>query len=173
MITSERKNNQVKYIFKTILLLLIISIKSYSQVPAPTIPAFSFFNLDKSLFTNTNLEKGKPLLFVFFDTECDHCQHAIQYINQHLTEFKPAAIYLITLDRQEKIVAFMNRYGGNLKGKKNVTILQDLQNEFLRKFRPRKYPSIFLYSPQKQLLRYDDNEQNLYLFQLQINAARK
>jgi arsenate reductase-like glutaredoxin family protein len=42
------------------------------------------------------------MIFFFFDSDCDNCQHAIQYINQHNQEFKKTAIYLITPDNQKK-----------------------------------------------------------------------
>jgi arsenate reductase-like glutaredoxin family protein len=112
--------------------------------------------LDESSFTNKNLEAGKMLFFVFFDSDCDHCQHAISYINQHITEFKKTPIYLITLDSREKINQFMAKYGANLKDKKNITLLQDRKYEFLPKFKPRKYPAMYLYSTQKKLIHYDD-----------------
>ena len=163
----------MKYILKAIVLLLMISANVSAQGPAATIPEFSFFKLNKSPFTNKDLVSGKMIFFVFFDTECDHCQHAIQYINQHAQDFKKTAIYLITLDSQEKITRFINKYGSNLKDKKNITLLQDLKYEFLRKFRPRKYPSMFLYSSKKELILYDDNEQNLFRFSQQINAPVK
>jgi peroxiredoxin len=161
----------MKYIFKTLVLLLLVSAIVSAQGPAKTIPEFSFFKLNKNSFTNKDLEPGKMLFFVFFDTDCDHCQHGMQYINQHYQEFKKTALYLITLDSQEKITGFMNKYGNNLKDKKNVTILQDPKYEFMRKFRPIKYPSIFLYSAKKELIMYDDNEQNLFKFLKQINKA--
>jgi hypothetical protein len=65
------------------------------------------------------------------------------------------------------------KYGNNLQGKRNVTILQDSQNEFIRKFGPRKYPALFLYSARKKLMLYDDNEQNLVRFSYQIRSSDK
>jgi peroxiredoxin len=155
------------------ILFLLISFNVGAQSPAETIPAFNFYKLDKSPFTNKNLEQDKLLFFVFFDAECDHCQHAVSDINRHYAEFKKTAIYLITLDNQEKIDRFMSKYGQNLKGKKNVTILQDLQNQFITKFRPRKYPALFLYAQDKQLLLYEDNEQNMFRFLNQIKVSVK
>ena len=155
------------------LLILFCAINLSAQVPAKIVPSFTFKKLDKSTFSNNNLEPGKFLFFVFFDTECDHCHRSITYINQHYTEFKKTAIYLITLDSAEKIKPFMNKYGIGLKDKKSVTILQDTKNEFIQKFGPRKYPSLFLYSQKMQLLLYDDNEQNLYKFLQQINASER
>jgi len=161
----------MKYIFKTLVLLLLISANVSAQGPAEIIPEFNFFKLDKTAFTHKNLAPGKMSFFVFFDSDCDHCQHGMQYISQHYQEFKKAALYLITLDNQEKIAGFISKYGNNLKDKKNVTILQDPKYEFMRKFRPRKYPAIFLYSAKKELIMYDDNEQNLFRFSKEINKA--
>lgn len=163
----------MKRICKTVLLILFVTINVCGQVPAKTVPSFTFKRLDKSNFSNRNLEQGKFLFFVFFDIECDHCHRSITYINQHYKEFKKTAIYLITLDSAEKIKPFMNKYGIGLKDKKNVAILQDTKNEFIQKFGPRKYPSLFLYSEKKELMLYDDNEQNLFKFIQQTNSSGK
>lgn len=163
----------MKRIYKTVLLLLFVAINVSAQVPAKIVPSFSFKKLDKSTFSTNNLEPGKFLFFVFFDIECDHCHKAIQYVNQQYQKFKKTAIYLITLDSTEKIMPFIHKYGSNLKGKKNVTILLDTRDEFIRKFGPRKYPSLFLYSEKKELLLYEDNEQNLFKFLQKINGSEK
>lgn len=161
------------YIYRTLVLVLLITINVSAQVPAQTIPAFTFKKLNNGTLSNKDLEPGKLLFFVFFDTECDHCQRSIEYIGQHYQEFNKTAIYLITLDSVAKVAPFMNKYGSNLKSKKNVTILQDTQNEFIRKFGPRKYPSLFLYSAKKELILYEDNEQNLVRFIQKINELVK
>lgn len=163
----------MKCIIKVLVLLILGSGNGSAQVPAAKVPEFNFFKLNKSSFTNKDLEAGKMLFFIFFDADCDHCQHAIQYIDQHNQEFNKTAVYLITLDSQEKIAAFMGKYAKNLKNKKNVTILQDPKYDFMLKFKPRKYPSIFLYSAKKELIMYDDNEQNLSRFSQKINAPGK
>jgi peroxiredoxin len=154
---------------KTLLLFLIISAKISAQSPAEIIPVFKLYKQDKSIFTNNNLSQDKMLFFVFFDATCDHCQHAFQYMNQHHREFDKAALYFITIDNPAITAIFLNKYGNNLKGKRNVTLLLDLNNEFIRKFKPRKYPSMFLYSTQKKLLLYDDNEETLPMFSKIIN----
>ena len=163
----------MKHIYKAVLLILFVTSKVSAQVPAKIVPSFTFKKLDKSTFSNNNLESGKFLFFVFFDTECDHCHRSITYINQHFKEFKKTAIYLITLDSAEKIKPFINKYGIGLKDKKSVIILQDTKNEFIQKFGPRKYPSLFLYSEKKELMLYEDNEQNLFKFLQKINASEK
>jgi len=163
----------MKCIVKTVVLLLLVSGNLLAQGPAKKIPDFSFSRLNKNSFTNKDLEQGKMLFFVFFDADCDHCQHAIQYIGQHYQEFKKTALYLVTLDSQDAINRFMAKYASNLKDKKNVTLLQDPKYEFMQKFRPLKYPSMFLYSGKKELIMYEDNEKNVSGFSKHINAAGK
>ncbi len=163
----------MKHIIIAVAVFLWFKTGVSAQVPAKTIPSFTFKRLNKKEFTNKELEPGKLLFFVFFDADCDHCQRSVQYIDQHYGEFKKTAVYLITLDSLAKIDGFMNKYGSNLKNKKGVTILQDTRDEFIRKFGPRKYPSLFLYSEKKELMLYEDNEQNLSRFIQQINAPGK
>jgi peroxiredoxin len=146
-----------------------VSKVAFAQDPVTTIPAFSFSRVDKTVFTNENVSKGRMVFFVFFDTECDHCRHAIQYISQHYNDFNKAAIYLVTLENMNRAVPFLIKNGNNLLGKNNVMLLQDTQSEFLKKFRPRKYPSMFLYSDKKQLLLYDDEPGHLPNFAQRIN----
>jgi len=160
--------------FKTVLLLaLVLSAKVNGQGPAETIPVFNFLKQDKSSFTNKNLATGKVLFFVFFDTECDHCQRAIADINRNVKEFNKTAVYLLSLDNKEKVNNFLNTFGPSLRGKSNITLLQDVNNEFVRKFRPRKYPSLFLFSSKRELLLYDDNEQNIFRFIQLIKSNSK
>ena len=160
-------------VFKLLLLLILVSAHVSAQAPAEKVPEFNFFTLKENLFTNKELPTGKMLFFIFFDSDCDHCQHAIQYLDQNHKDFMKTAIYLITLDDKEKISRFMNKYGSVLYMQKNVTILQDPKYDFLNKFKPRKYPALFLYSEKRELILYEDNEQNLFRFSKRINTASK
>jgi len=151
----------------------LVSVESFAQTPAPTVPNFIFFNLNKTPFTDRNLAVGKEMLFVFFDVTCDHCQNTIKALNTRIKECKKISIYLITLDDKAQINKFLSQYGKNLGSEKNVTILQDLKNQFITQFGPRKYPSVFLYSAEKNLILYDDEDQNLEKFFKIINASKK
>lgn len=163
----------MKKVLTIILLTVLASIKAMSQHPSATIPDFTFYKLDKTAFTNKSIQPGKLSLLIFFDASCDHCQHAMETYNMHYRELNKTNLYLITLDNQASINYFMTKYASNLYGGKNVTILQDLKNEFIPKFGARKYPSMFLYSPQKKLLIYDDEPKNVGNFLQKINANSK
>jgi len=159
-------------IYVVVFFLLITSLL-IAQTPAQTIPDFSFSKFDKTSFTNKNLATGKSLFFFFFDCDCDHCQHAMANLNEHYKDYKKAAIYLISLDDEQKIQAFMTKYAPVVNGQKNVTMLQDTRNEFIATFKPIRYPSMFLYSADKKLLDYEDNAESMFRFIKQINAPAK
>ena len=146
----------MKNVLLTFFLLSFISLKTIAQIPSPVIPEFKFFRMDQSVFTDKDLAKGKKIFFVFFDPTCDHCQRAMKIIGAQYKNFKNAAIYLIAIDSPDKINSFMDKYGQPLKGKKNILLLQDKLNQFIVKFKPKKYPSMFLYSAQKKLIAYED-----------------
>lgn len=163
----------MKKLLTILLLTTLFFFKVMAQRPAATIPEFTFYKLDKTAFTNKNIQSGKLSLLIFFDATCDHCQHAMETYNQHYRELNKTNIYLITLDNSTSIGYFMAKYANNLYGGKNVTILQDLKNEFIVKFSARKYPSMFLYSPQKKLLMYDDEPKSVENFLQKIKNFSK
>ena len=141
-----------------LLLLTLLTGALHAQTPAKKIPPFTFYQLNSTPFSNSNLPKGKKILFVFFDTGCEHCQRSVARYNQHLAELRNAAVYFVTLDVKAKIDPFMDKYGNNISKEKNVLLLQDRQFQFITRFQPKKYPSMFLYSAQQQLLFYSDEE---------------
>jgi AhpC/TSA family len=163
----------MKYLFSFFIFSFIISSVVYGQVPAATIPGFQLYRADKSVFANKDLPKGKMRFFVFFDPQCDHCQHAIKTINKEYTALKKVAVFIIALNDHAKINSFITVYGPNLKTQKNVVFLQDKLNQFVTKFGPRKYPSMFLYSAKNKLLQYEDDPENIFKLLNIINKGDK
>lgn len=154
----------MKYILQALLFITFISGTINAQTPASTIPEFKFYRMDQTAFTDKDLPNNKKIFFVFFDSDCDHCQRAVKSIGEQYNSFKQAAVYLVSIDSQDKINHFMDTYGQHIKGQKNVLILQDKGNQFISKFQPKRYPSMFLYSKEKTLLDYEDNPETVFRF---------
>ncbi|RYY52112.1 MAG: hypothetical protein EOO09_22260 [Chitinophagaceae bacterium] len=146
------------------LLLMLAVLRAGAQTPAAVIPDFEFSKPDGSVFKKGNLTAGKQRFFVFFDTGCDHCQHAITFLDGHLAELVPAAVYLVTADPQPAAGTFLAKYGPRLLKSKNIQLLFDTKNHFITRFTPRKYPSLMLYSKDSKLVLYDDDEKKLPVF---------
>lgn len=128
------------------------------QPPAQTLPEFRFQTMDQRTFSNTDLPKGPLLLFVFVDPDCDHCKRTVQKMDEQHGAFGKAALYFISSADPAKIRSFADSYARHLK----VLWLRDADQQFMVRFRPIRYPALFLYSTDKKLLDYEDNEETIF-----------
>jgi len=149
-----------------ILLILLLSITSAcaQKNPVPNeIPPFTFFNIENDVaFNRTNLvNNGKNIAFLFFDPGCSHCQQEVLALGKNYSSIKNINLYLIAMQEKPLINAFMDMYGHNLKGKKNVVVLHDKNYEFIGKFKPTQYPAVFVYGANKKLKTYWDGEKKI------------
>lgn len=155
-----------------LLLLSMLLVVSMAQTPAQRIPDFRFIRKIGAAFTRQDLAAGKPVFFVFFDITCEHCRNSMQYLNGHYRELSRAAIYLVTMDPGPSAEAFLGSQAPQLARQPNVLLLRDTRQQFITLFRPRKFPSLFLYSSQQQLVLYSDEENDLPVFLAKIRSAR-
>ena len=133
-----------------------------STPPAARIPAFRWVRRDGGLVSNSDLPAGKPVLFVFFDPDCDHCKRAVGHMDAEYADYRAAGIYFVSMESQEKIDRFVATYGRRLAAQRNVVFLRDPGGGYMLGFHPVRFPSLFLYSPEHKLLDYEDNEETLF-----------
>lgn len=129
-----------------------------TQVPAPTLPEFSL---------TRSLPQNRLLIFTLIDPDCDHCQHLVKKMNDSSATLNKTALYMISAAPQNKLTAFAKKYGPKLKAQ----WLPDPKNEFIAKFHPIRSPAIYLYSPDKKLLDYEDNPESLFRILLTIHSV--
>lgn len=122
--------------------------------PAKIIPEFKFLTLSGQSFTRNELKKNKTLVIIFFDVTCDHCQHEIAAIGEHINEFKQTEFYLVSMDEVTGIKKFMNSFGKKLNGRSNVTLLRDVYKQFIVRFLPKEFPALYVYGPDLKLRKY-------------------
>ena len=147
---------------RSVILGILITGNVYAQIPAQTLPDFTFHRLDGSSFGNRDLPAGRTLFFVFFDSDCDHCQHAVRSIDQQYRSFQNTLIYLVSVDDHDKINRFVYTYAPHLMNQKNVVLLRDDLSQFIARFKPYKYPAMMLYSADKKLIDYEDNQETVF-----------
>ncbi len=145
-----------------VVLLPIFYLKAQGRTQPVEIPAFTFFKLgDNSLFTQQDLSSKGKIVLIFFDPGCGHCQEEVEAIGDNVDKFKDASFYFITMQDKPLIQEFVDKYGKKLKGRSNVTFLHDGKYEFITKFNPSEYPSLYVYSANKRLLKYLHGPKNV------------
>ncbi|MFZ9239728.1 MAG: TlpA family protein disulfide reductase [Chitinophagaceae bacterium] len=146
-----------------IIALLLFSGMASAQVK--TMPDFKFVRMDNGAeYTPKNLTPGKRTFFIFFDTECPHCFRAITEYNKNHQTMNNINIVIVTRDRKDIAIEFLKRVGPSLYAKKNAVAVLDVYNQFIGRFLPKKYPSMFLFGVNRQLIFYSDEEADIPTF---------
>jgi len=161
---TKNKNNAMRKSIKIIIVLIIVGIVSSLGVSITkkihykneitkrikTIPSFSFFTLNGTTFSEKKLNKNTHKLFVYFNTECEFCQHELEQISQHLAAFKNTQIVFVSFEEIEIIKNFAKKH--QLLNKVNVVFLQDKKLEFSKIFDAKSIPFILLYDVENKLV---------------------
>jgi thiol-disulfide isomerase/thioredoxin len=146
-----------------IILLLIISVFSFlgfkiankinhkKEVAENTksIPNFSFIDIEDNVYTNKNLS-NRPIVFVYFNSDCDYCQSEATKIQERLEDFKEVQLVFVSFEEQKNIIDFAKEY--QLYKKENVVFLEDKEMVFSQIFDVNSIPYIVVYDKDKNFL---------------------
>jgi thiol-disulfide isomerase/thioredoxin len=84
------------------LMILFFSETAFSQ----TLPPFKMYRSDKTIFSAAELPKTKPVILIYFDPDCEHCQKLMKELFQKIEAFKKAEIIMVTFKPVEELTAF-------------------------------------------------------------------
>ena len=147
------------------LIIALLLFSGMASAKVKTMPDFKFVRMDNGAeYTPKNLTPGKRTFFIFFDTECPHCFRAITEYNKNHQTMNNINIVIVTRDRKDIAIEFLKRVGPSLYAKKNAVAVLDVYNQFIGRFLPKKYPSMFLFGVNRQLIFYSDEEADIPTF---------
>lgn len=113
--------------FLILLILLLPGVVLSQADPEPTFkrfpthPPLQLLLADSStLFTEKELKKNTPLLFIMFSPDCDHCQMETEEMIREIDKLKDFQIVMATMLPFEKMRAFYLLY--ELHRFKNITV---------------------------------------------------
>jgi peroxiredoxin len=153
---------------KNVIALLLI-LAQPGPNPATTLPGFTFLDAGGKQFTNANLPHNTATLIVFVDVDCDHCQKAVRHMNDSAALFSRIPLYMVSMAERTSLQAFARKYGPRLKAQ----WLRDPNAASMVRFRPVRYPAMFLYSPDQRLLDYEDNVETIFRIERNIRASHR
>ncbi|MFD2940897.1 peroxiredoxin family protein [Flavobacterium notoginsengisoli] len=137
-------------IFLTYQIVSKINHKIEIQQNIKTIPQFNYQDINGKRFTNKNLKKVTPVIFIYFNTECEYCNEEAIMIQENIQKFKDCQIIFISFEKQEQIEKFSKHYKLDLYN--NVHFLHDSKVTFATTFDVHSLPCIVLYDKNQNLI---------------------
>lgn len=132
--------------------------KTKTENRLKTIPEFEFLTLNNSIYTHKNLSQNTAAIFIYFNSECDFCQHEAQSISDSLDEFKDVQLLFISTEPIETIKKFSEQY--NLHNQQNITFLYDNNSYFSSRFDATTIPYILIYDKNQKLIKKHKGQLN-------------
>ena len=64
------------------------------------------YRSDKTIFNAAELPKTKPVILIYFDPDCEHCQKLMKELFEKIDAFKKAEIIMVTFKPIEEVAGF-------------------------------------------------------------------
>jgi peroxiredoxin len=114
------------------------------------IPPFSYPTINGEKFTNKDLKENTSTVFLYFNSECEHCQNEAMQIQENLAKFKNSQLVFISFEQSSKIAGFAENY--KLNHHDNITFLCDPQVSFSITFDVTSLPTLIIYNKNGRLV---------------------
>ncbi len=122
------------------------------------IPKFEFLTLKQKPFTKANLKPNTDTIFIYFNSECDFCQHEAQSISDNLDSFKNVQLIFVSTEPIEIIKQFSEQY--NLNNQQNITFLYDNLSTFSSQFDANSIPYLLIYDKNQKIIKKHKGQLN-------------
>lgn len=113
-------------------------------------PTFSYVTLENKIFTQKSLVQSTPTLFIYFNSECDFCNHEAEMVQQNIEQLKDIQVVFISYEPAEKIKQFASKF--NLLHHDNISFLSDSKITFASTFDVKSMPCLVLYDKDNNLI---------------------
>jgi len=116
-----------------------------------TIPNFNFETVNNTNFTKKHLKSGMYTVFLYFNSDCEFCQHEAQNINSNYHLLENVQLVFVSTESREKVKNFSEEY--HLDQKPNTTFVYDKTTSFSKIFKPSSIPFNLIYDQNMKLLK--------------------
>jgi thiol-disulfide isomerase/thioredoxin len=131
--------------------------RNISRERIKTLPEFSFKTLNGSIFKSDQIKEG-PVLILFFNPECEHCQYQITSLFKNVALPKELNVLLISNSEPRPIMKFLK--DNNLSEYPELTVMIDETFKFRECFGTDIVPATFIYNKDLKLVKYYKGEVN-------------
>jgi thiol-disulfide isomerase/thioredoxin len=111
---------------------------------AATLPPFSFYKQDATVFNNDSLQDYKGRVIIqYFSADCDHCQYMAKAYTAEKEKLGSSRILMVTFGDSASTAKFCSDY--QLNTMPNIIVLRDPQVRFPSYFGTGAIPCFFVY----------------------------
>lgn len=138
-----------------LLLVIVLQVLVYFSQPTSTeeletrvgtLPELVLVGMDGVAF---DLPTGKPVVLIYFNSTCDHCQREITALRAKKGLFEDAALVMMSAEQIETVRSFASRMDF---GESDAQFVHVTHEEISKVFGTLSLPHIFVYSTQGKLL---------------------
>jgi thiol-disulfide isomerase/thioredoxin len=159
----------MKNLFKWVILFLVLALISLmiagiirkskegklAKEKIETLPDFSFKTINDSIFSRNQIKDG-PVLILFFNPECEHCQYQVQAVIKNREAISDVLVLMISNAGKEIVMDFIKSY--NLIDFPRLVVLLDDTHSFDKFFGTETVPASFIYDKKLKLTKYFHGE---------------
>lgn len=116
-----------------------------------TLPDFTFYRIDGTLFKRDNLPHGQALCLIYMDPGCGFCTEETKEIIKHIDRFGETNVLFVSHVDVAELQRFADEYG--LDAIPQIRLLHDGDYRFADWFGRAVTPSVYIYDEQRQLVK--------------------
>ena len=124
--------NWIKGIKRILVLSIMLFVSLVADAQTRKIPPFSMMQGNGKVFKAQQLPMGKPVIIIYFDPDCDHCEKTTKELLGKMDEFKNASIAMVTFLPVNKVIEFEKKYA--LEKYPNIFVGTEGSTSFLKNY---------------------------------------
>lgn len=151
--------------FASILLLIIFQSDKFlrvkyhksakSHVISGVVPDFQFYDLSNNLITNNLFFKGRSLVIIHINTDCDMCSRKVKSLLKYIHEVENADIVLSSSEDKNTLKVFHEV--NNLKNYPQIHLVQSESDFFYKNFGSSFIPLVLVFNNEGLLVKKIDD----------------
>ena len=115
-----------------------------------SMPNFEYVGLDGNLFTQKQVKQNTPILFVYFNSECEYCNEEAKMIKESISKLNEVQFFFVSFEKPAQIKTFATNH--QLLNYDNITFLCDSKATFATTFDVKSLPCLVLYDKNQHLI---------------------
>jgi thioredoxin-related protein len=119
----------------------------------PAIPVFNILKVpDSTSFTQKDLAKKKPVVFFFFNPDCDHCHQETKNMIAKIDQLKNAQVLMISILDFNAIKKFHADF--KIADYPNITMARETTTHLPTFFKVHGIPDVYVYDKKGKFLEH-------------------